>query len=162
MTLEYFGSEGGPSPAHYVLELATLGELPADLSALGPNFACLVAADTRGVPTVEIGRFALSLLESGAAYICAWGEDCERVHDVFDEEWVGDGTQPDRFGAGIMTTWHSEETFDDALAFLLLDARRGAIRNSVPSVVIVVGLPECARRAREVLADPQPFVRDRA
>jgi hypothetical protein len=122
----------------------------------------LIAADTRGVSTVEIRRFARSLLEIGAAYICAWGDGCERVHDVFDEELVGDGTQPDRFGAGIMTTWHSDETFDDALAFLLLDAHPGESRIGVPSIVIVAGLPEGARRARELLADPQSFVRDRS
>jgi len=58
---------------------------------------------------------ASQLIERGAIYVCTWGSDCERVHDIFDEVDVGDGSEDtDEF---IMTTWHTDDSLDEARAY---------------------------------------------
>ncbi len=67
------------------------------------------------------------LLDRGLAYFCAWGPESERVHDLVDwaiERRELDGLDyPPAIGDLrylVMTTWHEEETLDDALSYLLV------------------------------------------
>ena len=53
------------------------------------------------------------MLEQGIAYLCVWGTDCERVHDLFDLERMPDEPK----GRVVMTTWHSKESLSEALWF---------------------------------------------
>jgi hypothetical protein len=46
--------------------------------------------------------------------VAVWGPDCEQTHDLIDEMVVADGSDPDRF---LMTSWHADETLDDAREF---------------------------------------------
>ena len=102
----------------YVLHLESPEDFPDDLSLGSPSFACLLAWDSRGVDVKRITKLASKLLKAGAIYICAWGPDCERVHDIFDEEIVGSDPSPD--DPFIMTTWHSRETLAGAIWFVLM------------------------------------------
>jgi hypothetical protein len=67
-----------------------------------------IAADARDVHTDTIARVAARLLASGLIWVCVWGPDCERVHDIFDEIHIGDGTTEPSFT--LMSTWHSDES----------------------------------------------------
>jgi hypothetical protein len=92
------------------------------------RFRLFVAADLRTISTDEIADFARNALSSGMVYICAWGPDCERLHDVVDEIVVADEIGERRFvgpteSDTIMTTWHNGETLDDALEFFLQCSR---------------------------------------
>ena len=78
-------------------------------------FILLVAADASGRDRVQIQRFATDAIMSGCGYVCAWGEGCELVHDVFDEA----AAAVDRF---VMSTWHAEESLASALYFALTNA----------------------------------------
>ncbi|MDP9381764.1 MAG: hypothetical protein M3Q29_16790 [Chloroflexota bacterium] len=96
----------------------SLDALRLDRAALpSPQFACLLACDARGVADEVVFTTAERLLDSGLAYFCAWGPDCERVHDLVDEaivlREVGEGR-----AYPVMTTWHSDESLDDALWFM--------------------------------------------
>ena len=55
--------------------------------------------------------------------MCAWGPDCERVHDIIDEMVSYPGND---FGVPedscIMTTWHSSEPLREALRFFLVNS----------------------------------------
>ncbi|MDP1700870.1 MAG: hypothetical protein Q8L53_07935 [Aestuariivirga sp.] len=102
----------------YVLYLESPEDFPDNLSLGSPSFACLLAWDSRGVEVKQIAKLAGELLKAGAVYICAWGPDCERVHDIFDEEIVGSNPSPD--DPFIMTTWHSRETLAGAIWFVLM------------------------------------------
>jgi hypothetical protein len=82
----------------------------------GRQFTCFCAMDARDVPAGEIGKFCVRLLQLGCAYLCTWGPDCERVHDIMDEEIVGDNPPQSSWGY-VMTTWHSKESIADALDF---------------------------------------------
>jgi hypothetical protein len=80
----------------------------------------LLAGDADAISTDIIVEAADHLLASGLAYICTWGPDCERVHDIFDESYVGDGTTEPTFD--FMSTWHSSDTFAEAVEFFAMTA----------------------------------------
>jgi hypothetical protein len=52
----------------------------------------LIAADAHNISTETISRIAQKFLAAGLIQVCVWGPDCERVHDIFDEVHVGDGS----------------------------------------------------------------------
>jgi hypothetical protein len=95
--------------------LATPNKLP-DIE--GRYFACFCALDAKRLPAGELGEFCSRLLQDGCAYLCAWGPGCARVHDIMDEQIVGDNP-PDSCVGRVMTTWHAEESLPDALSFFL-------------------------------------------
>jgi hypothetical protein len=80
----------------------------------------LLAGDAESISTDIIAQGADHLLDSGLAYICTWGPDCERVHDIFDQSYVGDGTTKPT--ADFMSTWHSSDTFAEAVEFFAMTA----------------------------------------
>lgn len=86
-------------------------ELPSKHTVL------LLVADASATKAEVIYTAASRLVDRGVTYACAWGSDCERIHDVFDEVDVGAVSgDPDDF---IMTTWHSDESLDEAVDFFL-------------------------------------------
>ena len=56
-----------------------------------------------------------SLIESKVLLFCAVGKDCELWREIMDELFVGTGdVERDFF---MMTTWHNDETLEDAVEF---------------------------------------------
>lgn len=84
----------------------------------GQKFACLLAVDARSVPSDELSAFCSHLIGLGCAYFCVWGPDCERVHDIMDEEVIGDDPPTTDIGC-LMTTWHAKESLAEAVEFFL-------------------------------------------
>ncbi len=84
----------------------------------GHQFVCLCAVDARGVPDDVLRQFCSFLIRLGCAYLCTWGPDCERVHDLMDSEVVGDNP-PQTYVGCLMTTWHENQSLEDAVDFLL-------------------------------------------
>ena len=76
------------------------------------HFVALLVADTTQISEETLGSFSRALLQSGCSYFCAWGMGCERAHDLFDQECL---FTP----AVIMTTWHADESLDDAIWYFL-------------------------------------------
>ncbi len=93
------------------LELLKMIELPAQPGTV------FIAADMREISTDDIADVAERLLRQGLRYLCAWGPDCQRAHDIFDEVYVGAGDSPYDFD--LMTTWHEDESIGEALWFFL-------------------------------------------
>lgn len=77
-----------------------------------PRFGLLLACDARGLSAETVGSVAKALYARGLCYLCVWGPDCERVHDIFDEV----GAAIDRF---VMTTWHKNEPIEEAAWFFI-------------------------------------------
>ena len=92
----------------FLLSLDSPEGCPANLALSSHRFACLLAWDASGVGVERIAALARKLLDAGAVYICAWGPDCERVHDIIDEEEIGPDP-PATANRVVMTTWHSDE-----------------------------------------------------
>jgi hypothetical protein len=102
----------------FVLELNTPDQFPERLSLSSPRFSCLLAWDARTVSVDDVSRLARRLLDSGAVYICCWGPDCERVHDIIDEEEIGPNPPPVA-NRVVMTTWHANEPLAEAISYVL-------------------------------------------
>ena len=60
--------------------------------------------------------FANGALARGMVYFCGWGEDCERMHDCVDQAAIKAETEG-RLRGTVMTTWHSDENLQEAVAF---------------------------------------------
>ena len=94
-----------------------------ELSSVSPpsrHSVILLAGDADGISTDIISETAVHFLASGLSYICTWGPDCERVHDIFDQSYVGDGTTEPALD--FMSTWHSSDTFAEAVEFFAMTA----------------------------------------
>jgi hypothetical protein len=157
--LERFGT-GGIGDRHlYLVELATADALPTDLSLEGLHFACAILLDGNATNTDAIGRMAVSLLEQGLIYACTWGPGCERVHDNIDEELVGGGPEMPRFPLEVVTTWHANDSLDDALYYWLsiTQPHDKYSESCTSSLVLSIGNAEWAACAREVVANPKGF-----
>ncbi len=102
----------------FFLSLPRLDALPLQLDLPSPHFVCLLACDATHETDEQLHTLADGLLSLGVAYLCAWGPDCERVHDVFDLTAVQQAMQVEG-EYPIMTTWHRDETLDHALWFAL-------------------------------------------
>jgi hypothetical protein len=104
-----------------VSQLAEL-KWPSTLQLPSRRFRLFVAADVSALPTETISDFASAALGAGMIYFCSWGRDCERFHDIVDEVIVGDRIGDRRFtgplpGDTVMTTWHKDESLEEALDF---------------------------------------------
>ena len=82
--LERIGREEVSGRSLFVLDAVQPDDISAVLDMEGP-FICLLAWDAAAVAAEEISKVASRLLAAGCVYICAWGSDCSRVHDIFDE-----------------------------------------------------------------------------
>lgn len=111
-----------------------------------------------------MSEFASAALSRGMVYFCAWGHDCERIHDIVDEVIAEDDHGEGRFVGPtpndiVMTTWHNDETLEEALGFFTTSAvpTDGFAANSNFRLAICVGNPEWARTATRVLQSTEFF-----
>lgn len=88
----------------------------SDLLLPSQRSVVFLASSASCIDTKTIFSAATSLLENGCVCICTWGDDCERVHDIFDDASVQAGTVE---GSSLMSTWHSDESLSDAIDFFL-------------------------------------------
>jgi hypothetical protein len=115
-----------------------------------------IAADARGVHTETIARVAERCLASGLVYVCVWGPDCERVHDIFDEVHVGDGSSEPSFT--LMSTWHSDESLEEAIWFFINSAFPLDTEIETTSyVAVTVGSADWAATVERALSDLPAF-----
>lgn len=104
---------GRPLYSEFVSDFAALEQI----SLPSVHTILLIVADSCTVCSEAIDRVAERLLSSGLTYVCVWGPDCERVHDIFDWAYIGDGsTKP---GFALMSTWHSDESIEEAIWFFI-------------------------------------------
>jgi|WetSurMetagenome_2_1015567.scaffolds.fasta_scaffold16151_3 hypothetical protein len=154
--LEFFSYVDRPI---YFAALPSLADWPETRPAPLADFALLLLIDARSLGDADIHRFSRTFLSQGIKYLCVWGPESEKVHDIFDEELsappIGDvqGHSPDR--QLITTTWHTE-ALDEAI-FYFLNCAHPCGPPTDPSdswVVAAVGNPQWAKQVRERLANP--------
>lgn len=100
----------------YLLEATDIAAISIPRDAIRGCFACFIALDESVVPTDRIYAFAEKTLEAGAAYVCTWGADCERWHDIIDEAIIG-AHPPESVIEGVITMLHEQESLTDALVY---------------------------------------------
>lgn len=110
--------KSGKRRAIHLVHLRDLSEWPVVLPTRGEHLVLWVGMDATAASTEQITAIGERALDSGMVYLCAWGADCERVHDTIDEViWERDLGSSER--DVILTTWHSGEPLDDALWFFV-------------------------------------------
>jgi|SRR6267143_1043357 len=102
----------------YLCSSATIGMLAARITPTSPNFGLLLAMDAQSVDVSQIGELAENLASKGLAYLCAWGPDCERVHDTFDEILVQRDLE-EKDDNVVMTTWHADDSLEETLWYFM-------------------------------------------
>jgi hypothetical protein len=106
----------------FSLSIPSLESFPSNLELPSRSFVLLLACDAREIEDSVITGFANSMIDRGIAYLCAWGPECERVHDLFDLALVMREIEEGRQYPHVMTTWHDDESLNDALWFMLFSA----------------------------------------
>jgi len=103
----------------FLMTLQSWDDWPAELNLPSKHFCLLLAGDAKSASDDTIGRFADAALDDGCVYLCAWGPDCDRVHDLFDTKIVDRELAGEtRNALAVMTTSHGRETLDEAIEFL--------------------------------------------
>lgn len=117
-------------------------------------FILFVAAEASQDAEVEIRRFAVEAVDAGCAYLCAWGEGCSFVHDMFDLASI----DANRF---VLSSWHSDEALSDALWFALCDAWPDEDEfPSAAAAAVVLAVEELwLAEVRRLVADPERLTR---
>jgi hypothetical protein len=111
------GRHSGSNRELYLISLESFEDQLWSFSG-GGRFTSFCAMHAREISSPAIATFCSHLLQLGCAYLCTWGPDCERVHDIMDQEVVY-GHQWDQSMGCVMTTWHADDTLQSALDFFL-------------------------------------------
>ena len=143
----------------YLLELEDPGDIAAVRDMPDPYFACFIAWDARNASTEAVAAVVKRLLDAGAAYISTWGPDCNRVHDIADEIRSPVGESGDRTDSVVMTTWHENESLEDALWFFLFNTfPDGSFEQTTRSgLAVIVGNRDWGAVIPGGLRDPEAF-----
>jgi len=147
-----------------VVELTSL-IWPPSLSLPATRFRLLVAADMREAEDSAIAQFASAALSAGMVYFCAWGPECERFHDIVDSVLENDDKGARRYAGPrsddvVMTTWHDDESLEEALDFFAICAvpTDGLTPDSNFRLVMCVDNPGWAATAAQFLRSAEFFV----
>jgi hypothetical protein len=145
--------------AIYSLHVSAPEDLPAAVptNLPGARFVLFLAWDARGIPDETIFTLAQRLVRAGLSYIVAWGPDCERVHDVFDDADIVENPESNTPATDtvIMSTWHDSEPLAQALWFALYSAYPAEPYDSktISTVAAVVSNEHWAQAVEAYLED---------
>lgn len=96
-----------------VVNVPSLEAISSAIPDVSRYFCLFLGINAISLDNSQIRKAAKALLGRGVVYLCAWGNDCERVHDQFDLE-----REPrESIERVIMTTWHDDESLSEALWF---------------------------------------------
>jgi hypothetical protein len=149
-TLVHLGREEPTERELFFASASDFAALPDSFQLSGKYFVAFLAVDASAIEANAITKLAEQLLQSGCVYFCAWGPDCERVHDLFDS--MCSFTEP-----VIMTTWHEKDSLDEALWFFLTTAwpDDAYSDNCKSSLAIVVGNSDLETQILQKLSNRQ-------
>ena len=123
------------------------------------GFVLFLAANRANVKEQEIVLTAKKLITSGLTYICTFGPDCEKGHDIFDYAnilWE----QEHKTEFLVMSTWHAHETLEEALYFCILNAEPKDVKEIESSMVVLsVGNLEWSKTIQACLYNLPAFIK---
>jgi hypothetical protein len=126
-----------------------------DIVLPSPHFVTLLAWNAEGEPVGAVSSVLEGLFAAGASYLCAWGSDCGRVHDIADEidSYPSELASPD--DAVRMTTWHEHETLSEAVQFFLEDTEPNGYYAgwTQSALALCIGSGMLAAQVRQVIED---------
>ncbi|MBL8811041.1 MAG: hypothetical protein JNM43_12755 [Planctomycetaceae bacterium] len=136
----------------------SVDQLPEIIESPSRYFVSMLIWDAANVEAIDITRLARKLIDSGCAYACFWGDDCERVHDLFDSEWISNGFDP-ASNDTIMTTWHANDSLDEFIYFSLQHTQPTAKYQPECNTVIAIVIKDSTRseKIQSIFADTARF-----
>lgn len=134
--VEIYAERRYPERRFRIANVLNLDDIVSMLETVSTNYCLFLAIDATTIPDEIIRSAAKSLIERGLAYFCVWGPDCERVHDLLDQERIRE--EPE--GQCVITTWHAKESLPDALWFFAnaVEPDEGFIANCTDWVALSV------------------------
>jgi hypothetical protein len=147
--MKRLGVEAESNRELFLLNASRSEEIGA-LSVGCHRFVCLIAWDARKATDDEILRLAGQLCGEGCVYICCWGPDCERVHDLFDQVTIARGPQ----SPFVMSTWHAKEPLSKALCFAMFSAHHS---DEQACLGIAIGSNDWGSQIRRAFERPEEF-----
>lgn len=82
-------------------------------------YLLLVCADSTKCSVAEISLLVNAAIDTRCAYFCAWGPDCGRLDDIYDETCVIREIEKLNPPPFTMTTWHADQPLHEAVFFAL-------------------------------------------
>lgn len=147
-----------------ILSLAVphIERLPQTLGFNSQHCVLFLAVDATSLADDKLFSLVDWVMDQGAVYVCVWGAGCEHVHDVIDEtivEAIVKLGQMESDGTIIMTTWHDDESLEEALWFALNSAiPASAYSESCGAVVAVsIGNEQWETRISTYLSNPEQW-----
>ena len=141
-----------PPPARqiYICPWESIDELADKLNPHSTHFGLFLVMDAQEIESKRLGKPAATLLKKGLAYLCAWDPDCKRVHDTFDTQDLARKLERDTHDV-IMTTWHNDESLEEALWFFVHSAFPAAdyVRGCNDWVIAPIANRQWEREIRE-------------
>lgn len=160
MKIEKLSADPETERELHFLELDDPSQLPMEISLSTRHFACFVAWEADDVQVEDVMRIAEILLSAGGAVFGCWGSGCRRIQEIIDEidsDPFREKDVPD--DAVIMTSWHEDESLEDALWFFLNESTPDTHFEETlgSSLAISIGAPESAAKIRAALERPREF-----
>jgi hypothetical protein len=94
--------------------LGSLAEVVLQCLDAGMSYAPKIVLKLPMANPHVLASFVEACLKDGVELIAVVGPDCENVHDLIDDFIIGDGSNDKR---SIVTSWHTDEPFDEVLEF---------------------------------------------
>jgi hypothetical protein len=124
-----------------VLSFGTIAELAEHLPIRSRHFLLFLAWDATDKTPQELMSFFRPLVERGLVYFCAWGSNCEAVHDAVDRCDIEKGPETRHADYIVMTTWHADESLEEAFWFFKVCAlpNEGIIASECDRFAVAIG-----------------------
>ena len=125
----------------------------SDIVLPSRHFVALLAWNAEGESVGAVSSVLEGLFAAGASYLCAWGSDCERVHDIADEVDAYPSELASPGDAVRMTTWHEHETLPEAVQFFLEDTEPDGYyaASTESALALCIGSGVFAAQVREAI-----------
>ena len=137
-----------------VLEFESIGDALVQLPHRHKYFTLLLAWDAPTTDLNELEALLQPIADSGLVYLCAWGQNCEAVHDAVDLLTpVGELGTSEEISV-VMTTWHENESLQEAVWYFqnLALPSDNKILADCERFAVAVGNPAWAKLMKEALA----------
>jgi hypothetical protein len=122
----------------------------------------MLICDATQLSDNDLATLSRTLIEAGCACLCCWGQDFERVHDLFDNQWIENGFDSET-SETITTTWHAHDSIDEFIEYAVwfTEPTRTYLKECMSVVAIVIDDVDTSLKIQEVLMDPAEFYASR-
>ena len=156
MAVEKFRKHPESGRTMHFLELDSLEDWPERLAVgKSKHFVLFLALSAEELDDDEVAALAARCLEQGMVYLSVWGDQSERIHDLFEEASAERDPDADA-DTVVLSEWHDEEPLSQAVLYAVSSAWPASTyeKTCTATLVVVVGNPDAADQVRGWLKAP--------